>query len=131
MTTNVNTTGKEVLFSLTAKDFRIDTFRGTGKGGQKRNKTSSGVRITHIASGAVGLSDETRSQHKNKELAFLKMSNTVKFKVWHELECAKHLGDLRQIEDAVEQQMRPWNLNEEVFRDGKWRFAHSEDGSAD
>jgi protein subunit release factor B len=40
--------GKELLFSLTKKDFRIDTFRAGGKGGQKQNKTSSGVRVTHI-----------------------------------------------------------------------------------
>jgi len=112
---------KEVLFSLTAKDFRIDTFRGSGKGGQKRNKTSSGVRITHLESGAVGLSDETRSQHKNKEIAFMKLVESAKFKTWHELECAKHLGDLQQIDDRVEQQMRPWNIYEEVYKNGEWK----------
>jgi len=36
---------KELLFSLTKKDFRVDTFRAGGKGGQKQNKTNSGVRV--------------------------------------------------------------------------------------
>ena len=54
---------KKLLFSVTAADCRFDYYRGSGKGGQKRNKTSSAVRCTHIASGAVGASDDTRSQH--------------------------------------------------------------------
>ena len=50
-----------ILFSVTAKDCRWDYFRGSGKGGQKSNMTSSRVRCTHKESGAVGQSDETRS----------------------------------------------------------------------
>ena len=49
---------REKLFTLTAKNFRWDYFRGSGKGGQKRNKTSSGVRCTHEESGAVGQSHD-------------------------------------------------------------------------
>lgn len=70
----------ELLFSVTAKDCRWDTFRGTGKGGQKRNKTESAVRCTHIASGAVGQSDDSRSQHDNRRTAFKRMAETDVFK---------------------------------------------------
>lgn len=48
---------------------RADAFRGTGRGGQKRNRTSSAIRVTHPASGVAASSDETRSQHKNREIA--------------------------------------------------------------
>lgn len=48
---------------------RADAFRGTGRGGQKRNRTSSAIRVTHPASGIAASSDETRSQHKNREIA--------------------------------------------------------------
>ncbi len=43
----MNTKEKHLLFSVTMADCRRDTFRAGGKGGQKQNKTESGVRITH------------------------------------------------------------------------------------
>lgn len=48
---------------------RVDAFRGTGRGGQKRNRTSSAIRVTHRATGIAASSDETRSQHTNRTLA--------------------------------------------------------------
>ena len=51
------------------RECRIDLFVGTGRGGQKRNKTETAVRATHLPSGQIGTSDETRSQHTNKHLA--------------------------------------------------------------
>lgn len=111
---------KEILFSVTASDCRWDYFRGSGKGGQKRNKTSSGVRCTHIVSGAVGQSDDTRSQHTNKRIAFERMINTDTFKMWHRLECARRMGDEMKIRDAVNEAMKPWNIHEEIQVNGKW-----------
>lgn len=109
----------EILFSLTAKDFRWDYFRGSGKGGQKRNKTSSGVRCTHPESGAVGQSDDTRSQHTNKSIAFERMANSTRFKTWHKQHCAKLLGEEQKLRDAVEREMMPWNLKVEYFDPGE------------
>ncbi len=48
---------------------RVERCRGTGPGGQKRNKTESAVTVTHLASGFAGSSDQTRSQHQNARLA--------------------------------------------------------------
>ena len=50
--------GKTLLFSVTAGDCKWDYYRGTGSGGQKKNKTSNCVRCTHTASGAVGKSED-------------------------------------------------------------------------
>lgn len=44
----------------------VDTFRGTGPGGQKRNKTESAVRLRHLPTGLVARSDDSRSQHENR-----------------------------------------------------------------
>jgi len=105
----------KLLFSVTAKDCRWDCFRGTGKGGQKRNKTESGVRCTHLASGAVGLSDDSRSQHDNRRTAFKRMAATTEFKSWHRREVGKHTGEEAAINDAVTRAMEPQNLDIEYF----------------
>ena len=52
-----------------AAQCRIDVCRGTGPGGQKRNKTSSAVRLTHLESGVSASNDESRSQHRNRLFA--------------------------------------------------------------
>ena len=110
---------REKLVSLTKKDFRWDYFRGSGKGGQKRNKTSSGVRCTHEESGAVGQSDDTRQQGKNKIIAFKRMSQTKEFQSWLKLECARVTGALKEIEEKVEREMK-FNTKVEVKENGKW-----------
>lgn len=111
---------KELIWTLTAKDFRFDYFRGSGKGGQKRNKTSSACRCVHKPSGAIGTSDDTRSQPKNRVTAWRRCINTEKFKKWHRLETARRLGKLAEVEDAVELAMRPENLRIEGKEAGKW-----------
>ena len=111
---------KEVLFTVTANDCDWTYTRGTGPGGQKRNKTSSKVRCVHRASGAIGESDETRSQHDNKRLAFRKMAETKEFKTWHKIETAKQMGSIVSIEDNVNMAMRDHNLKVEGRVDGIW-----------
>lgn len=64
---------RELLYSFTKKDFRVDTFRAGGKGGQNQNKRDSGVRITHIESGLSSESREHRDQLTNKKAAFEKL----------------------------------------------------------
>jgi len=51
---------KEKLFSITKKDLEIQTFCSGGLGGQHQNKTASGVRIIHRASGAVDRTSDER-----------------------------------------------------------------------
>jgi protein subunit release factor B len=103
---------------VTAADCRFDYTRGSGKGGQKRNKTSNAVRCTHLASGAVGYSESSRSQHQNKSEAFRKMAETETFKKWHRLEVARRLGQLTDIEERVDREMR--NVKIECVEDDKW-----------
>ena len=50
-------------------DIRRDVFRASGAGGQHVNRTESGVRFTHLPTGVVAESTESRSQHKNSEIA--------------------------------------------------------------
>lgn len=110
---------KELVLSITKKDFRIDTMRAGGPGGQHQNKTDSAVRITHIPSGAVGESRSDRSQHTNKKLALQRLTQHPKFKVW----IAEQMWTLRTgktAEQVVEEQMKPGSVKVEVQDDGRW-----------
>jgi hypothetical protein len=51
----------------------VDTYRASGPGGQKRNKTSSAVRIRHSPSGLLVIAEESRSQHENKAKALRRL----------------------------------------------------------
>jgi len=51
-------------------EVRMDTMRASGPGGQHLHKTESAVRLTHFPSGVVVTASDTRSQARNRELAF-------------------------------------------------------------
>lgn len=106
---------KQLLFSITRKDFRIDTFRSGGKGGQNQNKRDTGVRITHLDSGAVGESREERSQLQNKKNAFRRCIESNKFKIWHKLKTSEILLNLRSIDKAVDEMMDEKNIKIEYL----------------
>lgn len=109
---------KQLLFSVTAKDCDWSYTRGSGKGGQKRNKTSTAVHCKHRASGAYGYSDDTRSQHKNKATAFTRMAQDSKFETWRRLETARRTGEQAAIGAKVEREMR--QVKVEFKENGKW-----------
>ncbi len=118
---------KKLLFSLTAKDFTVQTFCTGGNGGQHRNAKRNGVRIIHNASGAVAEHRDGRDQGKNKIEAFRKLAETPKFKSWHRAEVARRLGMEAEAERATEEAMRSCNLRIEVATEKGWRLEQNEE----
>lgn len=57
-----------------AREVRVDTYRASGPGGQNLHKTESAVRLTHWPSGVVVTASDTRSQTRNRELAFERLT---------------------------------------------------------
>jgi peptide chain release factor 2 len=112
---------KTLLFSLTKKDFVIQTFCTGGNGGQHRNAKQNGVRIIHPASGARAEHRDGRDQVRNKEAAFVKLTKDSLFLAWHSAEVAKRLGQLseeekiqREVNRIVDEMMRLENLKIET-----------------
>lgn len=62
---------------LTAKDFKLEWFSGTGKGGQHRNKHQNCCRITHIESGLTATGQNSRSRVANQRDAFTRLAGKV------------------------------------------------------
>ena len=59
------------------KDVRFQTMRGSGPGGQHRNKVETAVRAIHIPTGITTIATEHRSQHHNKQLALERLQNRL------------------------------------------------------
>jgi hypothetical protein len=58
-----------------------DTYRASGPGGQKRNKTSSAVRLRHRPTGLIVIAEESRSQHENRAKAVRRMRQAIYLQV--------------------------------------------------
>lgn len=112
---------KQLLFSITKKDFEVTPFRGSGNGGQNRNKVMSCCRIKHLASGAVAEGKEQRDFPQNRKAAFKRLIEKPEFQKWYKIKCAKALGLMVDADSWVEEQMKIKNLRFEMKVDGKWQ----------
>ena len=110
---------RELLFSVTKKDFEINYFSGTGPGGQNRNKVQNCVRLRHPESGASSVGQSSRDRQENLREAFKNLINTYEFKSWHTRKTQEILTG-KTIEEKVKESMRSENLKVECREGNKW-----------
>lgn len=109
---------KQLLFSVTKKDFDMQTFSVGGHGGGGKDTSNSGVRLIHWDSGAVGEGRDHRTNTQNRKDAFKRLIASEKFKKWHRIECARRMGEL--IPETPEQVMaRVDHMIEEGLKNGQ------------
>lgn len=110
---------RELLFSIGKNDFDINWFSGTGKGGQKRNKTQACCRLTHRDSGVTKTGQNHRERSKNLSDAFNNLISDFNFKMWFRRRVEESMHG-KIIEEKVNLMMDESNLKIETFKDGKW-----------
>ncbi len=120
---------KQHVFSITEKDFEVQHFRGSGPGGQHRNKTSTAVRIVHRESGAAGSSQEFKSQKQNRTMAFRRLTESRTFRAWLRRTIAEAMAG-ESIEQQVDRLMQPENIRVEVRGENGWEKGGLHAGSS-
>ena len=74
------------------KECSVATLRGSGPGGQHRNKTETGVRLTHDPTGVRGEAFEERSQQRNREAALRRLRMKLALELRAQVELPEEEG---------------------------------------
>jgi len=120
---------RELIYRLTKKDFEITHYKGSGPGGQNRNKNSTAVRIKHPESGATASCSEHKSQLQNRKVAFRRLIETPQFKIWHARKVHEY-STQKTIEQEIEELMKPHNIKTEV-KDGQGKWIETKESDWD
>ncbi len=102
-----------LLFSVAKNQFVVETSRGSGPGGQNKNRRDTKVVIRHPSSGAVGMAQDERTQEQNKKIAFRRCVESKKFQSWLRLEIAKRAQGEESTTRWLEKNMKESNLQVE------------------
>lgn len=106
-----------IEIEIDPSDLRIDVYRASGAGGQHVNRTESAVRITHLPTNIVVQSQNSRSQHQNKDTCMKQLRAKL-----YELELQKRSASAQALEDSKSDigwgnQIRSYVLDQQRIKD--------------
>ena len=90
---------EDIKLDINLDDIKMDVYRASGAGGQKVNKTSSAVRLTHIPTGIVTACQTERSQTQNREYAMTMLKS--KLLELKEKEQKEKIEDLKGVQRDI------------------------------
>lgn len=90
---------EDIKLDINLEDIKMDVYRASGAGGQKVNKTSSAVRLTHIPTGIITACQTERSQTQNREYAMTMLKS--KLLELKEKEQKEKIEDLKGIQRDI------------------------------
>lgn len=116
----------EVEVDLKQSDYRKDTYRASGAGGQHVNKTESAIRLTHHETGIVVCFQSGRSQHKNLEEA-LKILRARLYNYYREQQMSERSADRKNQIGSGErsEKIRTYNYPQNRITDHRTKENYS------
>jgi peptide chain release factor 1 len=108
---------------LKEEDLVIETMRAGGPGGQKVNKTSSAVRMTHLPTGLVVHMQDEKSQRRNREKALRILSARV-FELYESKKRAERAADRKSKVGSGDrnERVRTYNFPQNRLTDHRINF---------
>lgn len=110
---------RDLLFSVTGDDLRIEYFSGKGAGGQHRNRHQNCIRMFHDESGASVTAQRHKERTANIREAFHAITRHPDFRLWMAKRVDEEITG-KTVDEIVDEMMSPENLTVEIKENGQW-----------
>src|SRR5207248_5735749 len=100
----------DIKIDIAEKDVEIEVMRASGAGGQKVNKTSSAVRLTHVPTGVTVRMQNERSQHANRDMAWKVLRARLYEREMEKRNAQRDLAEAQKADIAFGSQIRSYVL---------------------
>lgn len=107
---------------LRPEDIEITHLKGSGPGGQNRNKRLTGIRMVHLPTKTVVLSTERRSQGQNLAAAYERMQEKLQ-RLFHR---PKKRHETRRTRGSVERRIEAKRV-QSTIKKSRGKFSRDSD----